>query len=293
MLMISTSKTRREMMPPEVMIAVVLGSLLHASWNALVRGAPDRTLDMVLIVGGAGVITACWLPFAPVPAVQSWPYLAASVVIHVAYFLLVALSYRKGELSFAYPIMRGTAPAVSALAAALLLSESPSPGGWLGVLLICFGVILLARDSWRSKSFQTSSAVFALINAAVIVLYTLVDGVGARLSGHSTSYTSWMFLLTALSLLAIFVPRDGSNVLRYIRHHWPRGLVGGACTLGAYGLALWGMTRAPIALVAALRETSVLFAVIIAGVLLRERITRTRYVSIFIVLAGAVAIKVS
>jgi drug/metabolite transporter (DMT)-like permease len=281
------------MVTPNVMMAVLFGSLLHASWNALVRGASDRTLDTVLVVGGAGVITACWLPFAPLPEEQSWPYLAASVVVHVAYFVLVALTYRKGELSFSYPIMRGSAPAVSAVAAALLLSESPSVGGWLGVLLISFGVILLAGDSWRSKSFHASSAVFAITNAAVIVLYTLVDGVGVRLSGHSASYTSWMFLLTALSLLAIFLARDRANILRYIRRHWPRGLVGGACTLGAYGLALWGMTRAPIALVAALRETSVIFAVIIATTFLRERITRTRYVSILIVVAGAVAIKVS
>ena len=281
------------MVSSDVMMAVLLGSLLHASWNALVRGASDRTLNTVLMVGGAGAITACSLPFAPLPAVQSWPYLAASVVVHVAYFMLVALSYRKGELSFAYPIMRGCAPAVSAVFAALLLSESPSLGGWLGVLLICFGVILLAGDSWRSKSFQASSAVFAFTNAAVIVLYTLVDGVGVRLSGHSASYTGWMFLLTALLLLAIFLTRDGAKILRYMRRHWPRGMVGGACTLGAYGLALWGMTRAPIALVAALRETSVLFAVIIATTILREHITRARYVSILIVVAGAVAIKVS
>jgi drug/metabolite transporter (DMT)-like permease len=169
----------------------------------------------------------------------------------------------------------------------------PSAGGWLGVLLICCGVILLATDSWRAKSFHAASAIFALANAGVIVLYTLLDGVGARLSEHPLSYTGWMILLTALASTAIFSTRHRLNTAQYIRRYWLRGLMGGACMLGSYGLALWAMTRAPIALVAALRETSVVFALVIAATLLRERITPMRYASIFIVVVGAVAIKVS
>jgi drug/metabolite transporter (DMT)-like permease len=275
------------------MMAVLLGALFHAGWNALVRGASDRSLDVVLAVGGAGLITACWLPFAPIPAQQSWPYLITSVVVHNAYFILVALAYRRGQLSFAYPIMRGSAPAISALAAAILLNELPSAGGWLGMLLICCGVMLLAADSWRSRSFQTDSAFSALANAAVIVIYTLVDGVGARLSGHPVSYTGWMFLLTAVSLAAIFFKRDGVNAARYFRCCWRRGLVEGACMFCAYGLALWAMTRAPIGLIAALRETSIVFAAFIAAAFLKESITPMRYLSIFIVIAGTFAIKVS
>jgi|SRR6185436_683688 drug/metabolite transporter (DMT)-like permease len=275
------------------MIAVLFGALLHAIWNALVRGSPDRTLSTVLVAASAGAIAACWLPFAPLPASQSWPYLAASVVIHIVYFALVAFSYRKGELSFVYPIMRGMAPVLSAIVAALLLSEWPSLWGWLGVLLVCSGVILLAADSLRARTFHTSSALFALANAGVIVVYTLVDGVGARLSGHPLSYTGWMLLLTAVPLLAISMDRHGANTIRYMQHHWARGLIGGVCTFGSYGLALWAMTRAPIALVAAMRETSVVFAMILAATFLRERITSARIVSVLVVTAGAVAIKVS
>ena len=110
-------------MSADVMIAVLFGALLHAIWNALVRGSPDRTLSTVLVAASAGAIAACWLPFAPLPASQSWPYLAASVVIHIVYFALVAFSYRKGELSFVYPIMRGMAPVLSAIVAALLFRE--------------------------------------------------------------------------------------------------------------------------------------------------------------------------
>ena len=278
-------------MPLDVMLAVLLGALLHASWNALIRGSTDRTLDTVLVVAGAAVIAAVALPFTPTPAAASWPFLIASGLIHVVYFMLVALSYRHGELSFAYPIMRGSAPVVSAIAAALLLAESPSTGGWLGVLLISGGVMLLAGDSWCSGAFQGRAARFALATAASIVVYTLVDGVGARLSGHAAAYTGWVFVLTAIPLMMIFLVRDGASTRAYCRQHWRRGLFGGVCTLGAYGLALWAMTRAPIALVAALRETSVIFGALLAVLLLGERLSRTRWAAIAIVTAGAVSIK--
>lgn len=276
----------------DVMAVVLFAAALHATWNALVRASSDKLHDTVLIVLGAGVWTALLLPLAPVPAVESWPYLAASVLIHVAYFSLVAFSYRGGDLSFVYPLMRGSAPALTAVGGALLLNESPSFGGWAGVLLISCGVLVLAGDSWRSGTFRGTPAMFALTNALVIVVYTLVDGQGARLSGHPFSYTGWMFLLTGPLLAAIAVAGGSRQVLQRIRAGWRRGLLGGACTLASYGLALWAMTRAPIALVAALRETSVVFAAIIAATMLGEPVTRVRYVSIVAVCAGAAAIKV-
>lgn len=274
----------------EVMAIVLFAAALHAAWNALVRASADKFLDTVMIVAGAGAWTALLLPLMPLPAVESWPYLAASVVIHVAYFALVAVSYRGGELSFVYPLMRGSAPALTAVAGLLLINESPSAGGWAGVLLISCGVLVLAADSLRTGSFRIEPAMFALANAGVIVIYTLVDGQGARLSGHAFSYTGWMFLLTAPWLLAIAAAGQGGVVDR-IRRGWRKGLLGGACTLASYGLALWAMTRAPIALVAALRETSVVFAVIFAVVFLKEPVTRARYLSIAAVCAGAMAIK--
>jgi drug/metabolite transporter (DMT)-like permease len=274
------------------MAAILFGALLHAGWNALIRGAEDTYLDMVLIVTGAGIITLIWLPWTPVPRTASRPYLAASVGIHIGYFSFVALAYRKGELGFAYPLMRGTAPVFSAIAAALLLDESPSPGGWTGIALICGGILMLSVDSWRSGSFPRRSALFALMNAAVIVLYTLVDGVGARLSGAPVSYTEWMFLLTGLSLLALCFGGLKPHTAVYLRAHWAKGLLGGACTLGAYSLALWAMTKAPIALVAALRETSVIFALLIASLFLGERMTFWRSASIVLVATGAMVMKV-
>lgn len=244
-----------------------------------------------MIVFGAAVWTAILLPLLPVPSIASWPYLGASVLIHVAYFVLVAVSYRGGELSFVYPLMRGTAPVLTAVAGALLLNESPAAGGWAGVLLISFGILVLAGDSLLRGTFRLAPAMFALANAGVIVLYTIVDGQGARLSGHAFSYTGWMFLLTGPLLLAIAAVSQGRSLLQRVVAGWRTGLLGGACTLASYGLALWAMTKAPIALVAALRETSVVFAAIIAAAFLKEPISRIRYLSIATVCAGAIALK--
>jgi drug/metabolite transporter (DMT)-like permease len=276
----------------DVMAIVLFAAALHATWNALVRASADKFQDTVLIVAGAGAGAALLLPFFPLPAAASWPYLAASVLIHVLYFLLVAFSYRVGELSFVYPLMRGSPPAMTAVAGALLINESPSFGGWAGVCLISLGVLVLAGDFWRSGRFRATPMIFALATAAVIVVYTLIDGQGARLSGHAFSYTGWMFLLTAPLLLAIGAAGQDRRILQRLRPGWRRGVLGGACTLASYGLALWAMTRAPIALVAALRETSVVFAVLIAAAFLKEPITPARSVSIVLVCAGAMAIKI-
>jgi drug/metabolite transporter (DMT)-like permease len=158
-------------------------------------------------------------------------------------------------------------------------------------MLISGGVLLLTGDAWRSGVFRLAPAMLALTNAGVIVLYTLVDGQGARLSGNAFSYTGWMFLWTALGLVVISAARGGRATLRRLRHGWRRGLLGGACSLTSYALALWAMTQAPIALVAALRETSVVFAAIIASTCLKEPISGLRVVSIAAVSAGAMAIK--
>lgn len=275
------------------MAVVLFGALLHAGWNALVRSAPDKLLDALLVVTGAGVLAACGLLFLPPPRPASWPYLAASVLIHAGYFTFVALAYRAAAFSFAYPLMRGSAPALSALAAVLWLGEVPSARGGVGVVLVSAGVLLLAADAWRQRVLHAGPTALALANAGVIALYTLVDGVGVRLSGNAFSYTGWMFLLTALAMLAgAFVIR-GRTAVRYLRHNVPRGLAGGAATLGSYGLALWAMTQAPIALVAALRETSVVFGMLLAGWLLREHLSRLRVVSVLTVAAGAVAIRLA
>ena len=278
-------------MPLNVLLLVLFGALLHALWNALVRSSGDKLHGTLLVVWGGGVLAALMLPFLPLPAQPSWPYLAASVLIHVLYFSLLAFSYRQAELSLAYPLMRGTAPALTALAAAVLLQDSPSPGGWAGIALISTGVLLLAGGAWRVGMLPASTVAPALGNALVIACYTLVDGQGARLSGHAMSYNGWIFVLTAPAMLGVAWALRGRSVVQQTLPGWRMGLIGGACTLASYGLALWAMAQAPIASVAALRETSIVFAALLGLLFLKERISRLRYASIFLVCAGAVAIK--
>ena len=198
----------------EVMAVVLFSALLHAGWNALVRASRDKFLASLHVVCGAAAIALVLLPGLPLPAAASWPWLAASALIHVVYFTLVARAYQGAELGFAYPLMRGTAPALTALAAALLLSERPTPPGWLGIALICSGVLALAGRGWRGGASHPGAVLAALANAGVIALYTLVDGQGVRLSGHALSYTGGVFLLTAVLLLATAVALRGRAVLR-------------------------------------------------------------------------------
>jgi len=274
------------------MLAVLLGAAFHASWNALVKLGSDPFLDTVSVAAGAAAVMAIVLVFLPLPQESSWRCLMASVVIHVAYYGFLVLAYRGGDLSLVYPIMRGTAPAFTAVLATVALNEWPSWGGWAGVFLVSGGVLLLTADSPRSKGVRLAPVVFALLNAGVIVGYTLVDGLGARLSGNAFSYTGWILLLTGVVVFVISLAFRGRQVTGYALTQWKKGALGGSCTFASYSLALWAMTKAPIALVAALRETSIIFGAIFALFVLKEHITILRYVSIAIVTAGAVAIKV-
>jgi len=274
------------------MVAVLLGAALHASWNVLVKSGSDPFLDTVLVTTCLAAAMAIVLVFLPVPQEGSWRCLIASVLIHVAYFGLLVLAYRGGDLSLVYPIMRGTAPAFTALLATALLNEWPSWGGWAGVFLVSGGVLLLAADAPRSKGVRLAPVVFALLNAGVIVGYTLVDGVGARLSGNAFSYTGWMLLLTGVLVFVIALAFRGRQVTGHVLSQWKKGTLGGGCTFASYSLALWAMTHAPIAPVAALRETSIIFSAILAVIFLKERISPLRYVSISIVSLGAIVIKV-
>ena len=275
----------------EVMLIVLFAALLHAAWNALLKSGGDKLLDAVMLCAGGGVIALLSLPFLPLPAAASRGYLAASTVIHVAYFCLLALAYRGADLSFSYPLMRGAAPLFTALITVFALGEPLAFGGWLGVTLLCAGVVSLALDGHRAANVPRRVWAFGIANAIVIVCYTVTDGMGVRAAGHAWSYVMWLFALTALPMIALGWTLRGKAVVVSSRALWRRGLLSGACSIGAYGLALWAMTQAPIALVAALRETSVLFGTVIAAVLLHEKFSRVRWLAAALMAAGAVAIK--
>ncbi len=275
----------------DVMLIVLFAALLHAAWNAFIKSGDNKLVETTLLVTGAGAIAAAILPFMTAPAQASWPFLAASVAIHCAYFSLVALTYRTGDLSFAYPMMRGSAPLFTAILSIFIVGEPIGVGGWLGILLLCTGILWLARDGWRSAKSQKHALAFALLNAVVIVAYTIVDGLGVRASQNAWSYVLWLFFLNMFPLLAIGVASNARAVLSVPVRGWVKGFAGGFCSLCAYGLALWAMTQAPIALVAALRETSVLIGTALGALLLKERFGLNRWLAATLITAGAVAMK--
>ena len=275
----------------DVMFIVLLGALLHAAWNAFIKSGDDKLVETVILVTGAGAVSAPFLLFMPAPTAASWPFLLASVAIHCLYFFLVAATYRTGELSFAYPIMRGSAPLFTSILTAVVVGEQIGGGGWIGILLLCAGILWLAQDGWKSAHSQKRALAFGLLNAVVIVAYTVVDGLGARAAQNAWSYVLWMFFLNMFPLLAIGIMSNAKAVLSMPVGGWVKGFVGGSCSVCAYGLALWAMTQAPIALVAALRETSVLFGTALGALLLKERFGSNRWFAATLIAAGAFVMK--
>ncbi|MDH4189752.1 MAG: DMT family transporter [Betaproteobacteria bacterium] len=274
-----------------VTLAVLGGAMLHASWNALVKSSADKQLDTAAISAGAGLLALGAMVWLPAPAPASYPWLAASAVVHIFYFALLADAYRWGDLSFTYPVMRGGGPVIVALVGSLVLGESLPSAQTLGILLICAGVLAFATVRTHDPVALRRALGFALGNAAVVAAYTIIDAQGARASGEPVSYALWFFFANGVAVPAWFALHRGRAVADYFARHWPRALLGGACTLGSYGIALWAMTQAPIALVAALRETSVIFGALLGALFLGERFTRRRLVATVAVLAGLVALR--
>jgi len=270
--------------------ALVLGSaLLHASWNAIIKSSRDVMLDTALVAAGAGLLALPLAALVPLPASASWPYLGASAVIHVAYFSTLVAAYRIGDLGHAYPLMRGTAPLLVALFGVALLDEHPGATMWLGIVLISAGILSLGL--LQRGSAHRGATLWAFANAAIIACYTLVDGAGARLSGSPAGYVAALFWLQGLLFLALVAVLRKRAALDYIGRNWQRGLGGGLCLISAYGIVLWAMTQAPVAAVAALRETSVIFAALLGTVFLKERFGRQRLIAACAVALGIVALR--
>jgi drug/metabolite transporter (DMT)-like permease len=269
-----------------ITLAVLGAAALHAGWNALLKTSQDKQLDTVAIsVGGAlvGLAIAPWLDF---PAPASWPWLGASAAVHILYFAFLAGAYHWGELTYSYPIMRGGGPVIVALAGTAVFGEVLAPLPTLGVALVCAGIVAFASGRAHPRA-----TLFAVANAVVIAAYTVIDAKGARLSGSPVAYVLWFFVANGICIYAFAGLRRGVEVPRYLARNWPRLLIGAVFTTGSYGVALWAMTRAPVALVAVLRETAVLFGALFGALFLGEKFTRRRLVATGAVLAGLITLR--
>jgi drug/metabolite transporter (DMT)-like permease len=273
-----------------IALLVLLSAAMHAGWNFVVKASADRFLDYTGLAVAGALVSVCVLPFLPLPAAASWPWLALTVFIHVGYYLLLMQAYRHADLSIAYPLMRGTAPVLVALAAPLV-GDVLTPGLLFGIALVAAGIALPVGIGIHRGGVSCSGLGYGFATAGVIALYTIIDGIGARLSGHAIAYTLWLFFLNAWLVFAVACWQRGRQAFSHLRRRWLFSLLGSVLTMGSYGLVLWAMTVASIPAVAALRETSVIFAAILGAWLLKERMGRWRIAGAIIVASGAVLIR--
>lgn len=278
------------MISAQVALLVLLAALMHAGWNFIVKASADRFLDFTGVVLAGGVLAGCTLYWLPIPAAASWPWLATTTVIHVGYYLLLIQAYKHADLSIAYPLMRGSAPVMVAMLAPLA-GDSTSVGLFLGVALLSAGIALPIGIGIRRGGVSRTGIGYGFATAAVIAFYTVVDGIGVRLSGHAIAYTMWLFFLNAGLVLVLVAWQRGRPAFERMQKRWFSSLVGSVLTIGSYGIVLWAMTVAPIPAVAALRETSVIFAAMLGAWLLKERMGPWRIGGSVLVAFGAAVIR--
>ena len=270
-----------------VLAAVLGAAFLHALWNALIKFGTSKLTSMLiltLVQGGMGLLIALTRPF---PDPQVWLWLLASGVFHAAYKLFLAFAYEQGDLSRVYPIARGAAPMLVLVISALLLPDVIAAWEYIGILVLGSGILLMARGVFSSGESRRLVPL-ALGSAMATAGYSLVDGLGARASGDAVAYVGWLFTLDAAFFTPVCIALRGKSVLRASGKVWAIGSLAATASYGAYAIAVWAMTVAPIALVAALRETSILFAVLIGWLVFGERMDKQKAVAAALIVAGVI-----
>lgn len=274
--------------------AMVLGAaVLHAAWNALVKVNADRLVMIAIMMMSQVGVGLLVVPFVAFPTPESWPYIAASTVLNTGYCVFLINAYRYGDLSHVYPIARGTAPLLVAVVSIALVGETLSPQAGLSVVVIALGIMSLALTRGAEGFREPRAMLFAVGTGLFIAGYTVVDGLGARLAVSAHSYTFWAHLLNGIpiALLALYLRRG--RVLQSMAKAWKVGVLGGIVSLLAYWIVTWAMTQAPLAMVSAVRETSMVFAVLFGVVFLKERLDLARLTSTGITLIGTFMLKMS
>ena len=282
-----------------IVLAVLFGAVLHAGWNALVKSSGDKELDTALVHFLGALVALPPLLLAGAPPAAAWPFIGASLVVHVAYYVTLAGAYKHGELGMTYPIMRGSAPLLVALGSSVVLGESLSTLAWAGVMAVTLGVAMVGLAHPGEALHHRRALGYALANAVVIMTYTFIDGSGVRKAvaggGSAASYVLLLFVLDGFPYPAMVVARrDAAGrraIVDYAKRRWPLAALGGAASIGSYAIALWAMTRAPVAAVSALRETSVLFATLIGAGLLHERLGVQRLSGALVIVGGVIALR--
>jgi len=261
---------------------------MHASWNALIKAGSDKVVMQCLVMFFAGAPLIPLLPFLPLPAPASWPFLALSLAVHGIYYVTLVNSYRFGALSQVYPVARGAAPLMIALGAWAFAGEAMSGVEWLGVIIASAGIMSLAAPGNMPREEELKAIGFALATSITIALYSLADGIGVRRAGAATSYIVWLLAIDAFPVMLAGLWLRRGRIVESFRPHLKLAFLGGVLSALGYGIVIWAMGVAPMAHVSALRETSVIFAALMSAYLLKERFRKRRYVSVTLVALGAV-----
>ena len=264
---------------------VLLAALLHAGWNALVRVGASRAATMMVLSGVQGMIGLAVVTTQPLPAGTIWPWLIASGAIHSAYKMFLTFAYEHGDLSRVYPLARGAAPLITLIVGAAFLGEAVAPNEAAGIVILGAGILFLARGIWTGGESRRMLP-YAFGSACATAGYTLVDGLGARLADSSTQFVGWAFIIDGLIFAAGMLAMRGRSSLPTDGRIWALGSLGAVASYASYAVAVWAMTLAPIALVAALRETSILFAVLIGWLMFREKMTPPKALAVAMIAAG-------
>ncbi len=280
-----------------VWAAVLVAALLHALWNSVVKSADDKFMGSARVALWTGVAAALVGLATPAPFAAALPFVAASAVVHVVYFLLVGLLYRNADLSVAYPLMRGLAPLVTTAIAAVTLHEVPHAVALVGVLALVAGVAAMGASGLAHGRMDRATLVVALTNSVVIAIYSVIDGEGARLAGpdaaHAFAYNAWSDGLTAALYLPIVLTLRGKATATGLARDPLTSAFAGAAAFGGYAIVVWAMTQAPIGAVAALRECSVVFAAIIGVAVLGEPFRKARAGAALLILGGVIALRLA
>ncbi len=270
-----------------VLLAVLGSAFLHALWNSLVKTGASRLGAMV-------ILSVCEVPIGltvalirPAPELHVLPWVLASGLVHFFYKFFLTLAYERGDLSRVYPIARGTAPLAVALTSGLFLTDVITLVEFAGIIILGLGILMMAQGVLANGENRRLIP-FALGAAAATAAYTLIDGQGARIAGDAIGYVAWVFVVDGLGFAAGMLAWKGRAVLPRARKPWATGALAGAASYGAYGISVWAMTVAPIALVAALRETSILFAVLIGWLGFAERMTMGKGLAALVIVTGVV-----
>lgn len=266
-----------------VTLLVLSAAVMHATWNAFVKAGNDKAVMQCLVIFFGGIPGLIILPFVPLPDPACWPYLVGSVLAHSVYYFTLVEAYRFGALSQTYPIARGSAPLLIAIAGLLVANEHLNGGEWLGLVIACAGLISLAGIP---KAGEGRSILFAFATSLGIACYSVLDGLGVRSTANGLSYITWLLALEMIPVGLAFLWLRRGRAMASLKQNFKRGLFGGIIAGIGYGIVIWAMDFAPMAHVSALRETSVILAALIGTLVLHEPFGPRRIAAAALVAAG-------